>query len=57
VLPRATDSACTDGQWYASALDANLIPTEIQLCPTACTTAQSDAAPKVQVTFDCIVQL
>jgi Cys-rich repeat protein len=57
VLPRATTSACTDGQWYALTVDANQVPTEIQLCPDICTTAQNDTAPKVQVTFDCIVQL
>jgi hypothetical protein len=52
-LRRATDTSCTDGQWYFSAFDANGEPAQIDLCPDTCATAKADAGASILVTFTC----
>jgi hypothetical protein len=52
-LQKATDSSCTDGQWYFSAFDANAQPTQIDLCPDTCSTAKGDTGASIVVTFTC----
>jgi hypothetical protein len=55
-LQRATDGSCVRGQWYALAVDAAGVPSQIQLCPDTCATAQGDLNPQVQITFACVVR-
>jgi hypothetical protein len=52
-LRRATDTSCTDGQWYFSAFDAYGQPTQIDLCPDTCSTAKGDTGASILVTFTC----
>ena len=52
-LSRATDSSCSNGQWYFSAFDDNAQPTQIDLCPDTCSTAKGDTGASIVVTFTC----
>jgi hypothetical protein len=52
-LRRATDSSCTDGQWYVSAVDASGTPTDLALCADSCDTVSGDSGASVLVTFAC----
>jgi hypothetical protein len=52
-LSQATDSSCSNGQWYFSAFDANAQPTQIDLCPDTCSTAKGDTGASILVTFTC----
>lgn len=55
ALRRRNDAAsCIGDGWY---FDDNLTPTAITLCPTSCTTAQTDATSRVNVSVGCPAQL
>jgi hypothetical protein len=56
-LKLATSSACTDGQWYISAKDANNFPTNLELCKNTCDTVARDPGAKIKVGYQCIEQL
>ncbi|MCC6900679.1 MAG: VWA domain-containing protein [Polyangiaceae bacterium] len=53
-LPKRADLAACNGNvnagWY---YDSNAAPTKILLCPKSCTTAQTDAGSKIDITLGC----
>jgi acetylornithine deacetylase/succinyl-diaminopimelate desuccinylase-like protein len=52
-LRRASNSGCTDGQWYVSAVDGTGVPTDLALCPDSCDAVSGDSGASVLVTFAC----
>jgi len=52
-VPTAADCGVAGGWYY----DDNAAPTRILLCPSTCTTVQSDPAANVKVEFGCSTQI
>jgi hypothetical protein len=51
TLTRATDSSCTDGEWYFSVPDGNGNPTELDLCPSTCAETRANAGEGISISF------
>lgn len=52
TLPKVTGAAqCSGDGWY---YDNPASPTQVNLCPTTCTTVQADFAAKVELRLGCL---
>jgi hypothetical protein len=55
LLAQAPNDDCSQGgEWFYKSFDANNLPTEIDLCPATCDTAQSDLSAAVSIHFTCL---
>jgi hypothetical protein len=52
-LSRASGSACKDGQWYATALDASGFVTALELCPDTCQALAADPSAQIGISLGC----
>jgi hypothetical protein len=53
ILTRASDSSCTDGQWYVSSIDVDGNPEVARLCPDFCTMLQCAPNAVFRLTLGC----
>jgi hypothetical protein len=53
LLKRASDSSCTDGEWYISELDADGNPASGRLCPDVCQMVECAPSSFIQTTVYC----
>jgi hypothetical protein len=57
-LTRAPSDDCTQGgEWFYKSFDANMVPTQIDLCPATCAAAQSDLNAAVAIHFNCLGEI